>query len=402
MTDSLTLPDYGQYEIVSHETVQALHQRFLGRLDAMAREAAQIAAPEAPDSHDTLCAAGVDILLEATRLRVPGWTAQKLADAFSAALVNDHDVTACVTERKAQILAVAHARETRDSFKYGAAQVPVSKMEAFKKAAENRQFNARIEEAFKDSDRIYLRMKNKTSALHSEVAQALAEMPARHKNNPAGYAIVDWSAGKATDRTGKQVFKIGKLLQDHAPHLLDSFKRRTVEKQMVVISRNVDDIARASTNRAWHSCAGAGSPDSSSAFNKMDSGIRAGLMIAYLVSENDPAIHNPLARMMIGPFVRDITRETKAVTVMQKIERMFNSLRGMPVTAPDADVWVPGIMYGLHNDMFEAVVRRFVDECFNVQTPGRYWLAAGVYSDYLLRIERKDGVTVARYPLYRR
>ncbi len=125
-----------------------------------------------------------------------------------------------------------------------------------------------------------------------------------------GYIILSYKDGYATDKAGKQKFRIGKLIKDNG-NLLDDFKRDqnsrafnqdTLEpsEHLLVLSNRASDIAYMSTRRAWTSCM---AYDHRLKYkNQIPADIEHGSLIAYLVKKSDPNIYDPLSRALLKPY----------------------------------------------------------------------------------------------------
>jgi hypothetical protein len=368
------------YDVATRATVAQLHAAFMAGMQKRAAEACRIAGR----AHDAaLVAAGVEVLLHAARMRVD-YTVDRLAGVLRAAETG---------AARAKITQEAAARERALSEKFGAAEVPAAMQALCDAAAAARADDPRIEKIFAGEDRLYLAIRAGMSPVEKKVAAALRRMPGPRGEKRGGYRIVDWSAGRATDSAGKQEFRIGRLLREHAPALLPAFENRTTDNLMVVISRRPDDIVRASVNRAWHSCAG---PGDRGAFRMMPDSIRAGRMIAYLISSRDPDINNPLARRMIEPFERSCARDTRLDRIGAALGRVFARAAGRDAGEPAPRIWHPGPNYGIRNPDFDAVVKSFVDGSLNTGGRGHYFLCREIYADGARRVERRRGATSSR------
>ena len=107
-----------------------------------------------------------------------------------------------------------------------------------------------------------------------------------------------------------QVLRIGRILnKKKAPQNLilkwDRISKEISNKKLIVISRHPYDIAGQSTDRAWQSCMTLPTDEQEAGgyCEYVDSGIKAGILIAYLISNTDKNINKPLARVLIKPFV---------------------------------------------------------------------------------------------------
>lgn len=124
------------------------------------------------------------------------------------------------------------------------------------------------------------------------------------------YKILDYGKGYATDETGKQEFKIGKIIKEDLD-LLDAFKKdkTRLESQdslnrgeyLLVLSDRATDIAYMSTRRKWTSCMA-----HNDVFpGKIPYDIEHGSLIAYLVKKDDPKIYKPLSRILLKPYYNE-------------------------------------------------------------------------------------------------
>lgn len=356
------------YEILPDDAVNALHRRYQARLEKKA-ESAMGQAGASPD----LKGLALDLLRHGAKMRLLDMATERLVDVLKNA-ANEKDTDALATSEKIYLTGQAEQREQRKS-SYSAAEVKSNSMESFNRAARKRVFPPAVDAVFDGKQRIYLAIKESGV---SPVQQHIAE-----RLSPYGYQITDWSGGYATDYTGKQKFRIGALLRKHIPELLPSFETRTTDNLMVVISRDIRDIAYASTNRAWDSCLGP--RGMMSGWRQMGSGIQAGMMVAYLVSDSDPDIHNPLARVMIKPFVAGA-----GVSISAELRLVFDRIAGR---AQGNRIWNADKTYGIPNEAFRKTVQDFIEDKFNGNAKGMFHMADGVYIDTVWQLERRNGTT---------
>ncbi len=177
----------------------------------------------------------------------------------------------------------------------------------------------------------------------------------------AGYNIDDYVAGiasKASDPTRK--IKIGKLIKD--PILLQSFandpnRAASKEEHLVVISRHPYDIAGMSTDRGWTSCMNL---NTGRFKNFVPLEIKAGTIVAYLIKKADVNIKNPLARMLIKPFINSVDKSVA--------------------------LGIENVMYGTGNLEFKKVVSQWVDAVNKSQKlDGIYEMPGNIYHDKSVR-----------------
>lgn len=185
----------------------------------------------------------------------------------------------------------------------------------------------------------------------------------------AGYVISDYIAGLATQKDGKRVMKIGKLIKDeHARNVFANDEQRQSHKNeyTCVISCHPYDIIGMSTGRTWDqfSCMrlGAGAklnPNS----NNGDDGVHSdtlqhdiaqGTLVAYAVKNSDLDIKNPDSRLLIKPYVSD------------RFEVLFR---------------VESKLYGNHVTGFRETIAAFLRKVNANVTAGRYHLMKGLYND---------------------
>ncbi len=383
------------YEVLSDDSVARLHARFMAQIEKRAQDALA----RLPPAHGSaLHGMAIDLLLYATRLRADDLTADKLVAALSR-IVADRDPDAAMLAEKSMIYRAVELREKIASESYGAAEVPQKSLHAFNKAAAKRPKHDLVENTFAGKDRIYIRLRGEETPLQREIEKLLATLPPEGGRGVWGFVITDWSKGYATDVAGKQTYRIGALLRKHAPDLLPLFAARATDNLLIVISRKVSDIAAASTNRRWQSCAGAGGvPRPNLAFGKMDKGIRAGAMIAYLVADSDPDIHNPLARIMINPYVRNRSRDIlREFTIKQLATHAWARVTGTP-KPQGTRMWYQARQYGFESEAFRETVCAFVEDKFNGTATGRFWSADGIYNEGPTLLERFADMTVKRTP----
>ena len=141
--------------------------------------------------------------------------------------------------------------------------------------------------------------------------QLAVQSPTQIENylNSIGYSVEDYNLGLARDSRSNRIIKIGKLLNQYGEEeLLDLYQgdptRIKPREYEIVISRHPYDIAGMSTGRGWTSCMnldpGAGG-DRGDLYIPRD--IKAGSIIAYLVRKGDRNLLNPVARVIIKPYV---------------------------------------------------------------------------------------------------
>lgn len=202
-----------------------------------------------------------------------------------------------------------------------------------------------VKELFSSEERLYFRLQDdSTSWVRPFVEKFLSDN---------GYEVTDYEGGYASNDGGKNIQKIGKVLgklADVPPGLLEAFTQdpcRIRKNMLVVLTRNPADIARGSHQRAWQSCR-------ASATAAANNGVKehgAGVVAAYLVSEDDPEIHDPLGRLYAKPFAKE--KEDKEVVYFT-----FNPI-------------------GLHCPAFAVAVNEFLDAEINKDKFGKFLLING-------------------------
>ncbi len=350
--------------ILSQQAVAEMQQNYLARM------AARVSAAPADRRQDLL-----EYLLTADRARVKvsNTSLKQLFDLDAASL------------------AVAAAALQRPLFH-------PDQRTAIDTAARQRKDVAVVTAIFGDASRLYLRpLDDGSRAIEERVTAFLAT---RH------LALADYNEGQATD--GKQTFKIGKLLIEAGEEKLDADfqadERRRLGRLMVVISRDPEDIARASTGRAWQSCL---SPHKKE-FMFIPGEVAFGTLVGYLVSENDPEINNPLARIFIRPY-RKVEPEIEAYKawdtgynrLRQPLKSKFEkiktevkwALHGRPPGENDILYMTEQKAYGLSRGILRHTADVFTRQYLNAGlSEGDYHLPWQVYTDTLNRDARvRDG-----------
>ena len=364
------------YEFLTDDHVDHLHQKYMAALEGKAKAA--IASAKLEPEPDLLEFA-IELHENMDRMRVFHEVSNREMKAVLNRFANDPDFdTGWYFETIAdRIQKRETARTEYDAF------ISSKDMRWLAEAHRAREDTPETQALFDGRDRIYIKMPQEISDVQRQVEQRFA-------NTPEGYVITDWAQGKATDRQGKQTFKIGKILAKTDDDLYQAFQHdpsRTAGKNMIVLSRNYEDIGRASTNRGWVSCAAPFEGERMLAFGKMAGHIRAGGMIAYLVSENDPNIYSPLARVMIKPFHR---KRSLGELIKAFGDRLKDPLPARGQTAkrfnfvakPLGKLFIVDKQYGLPNPQFVETVCEVIDRHINTNTPdGSYKLDKRLYRD---------------------
>lgn len=235
-------------------------------------------------------------------------------------------------------------------------------------AAGKRVEDAGIKKFFNSRDRLYMPFDDNVNL------DSHTRLGVEHVLRTRGYQVTDYKAGYATGaEDGKQTYKIGRLLRKMgADFLLKSFMedaaRYDTQKFFVVLSRDVVDIERMSTNRNWRSCL---SHDGDN-IDSLHKEIENGTLVTYLVSENDPEINNPLGRILLKPYLRDELPLSK---------NFFAVVRGLLSSKGGNEIlYIPDKLFGLENDAFERAVVQ-VSQKLNAGKTGTFSMSPDVYAE---------------------
>ncbi len=348
----MTAGKQAAYTAVSQETVQEMHQKFQKGLEAKARKALPQDAVDPEGLVDSLKA----LLIEATRKGMT-FKAEELSELAAQGVE-------AVDLKREKVEASLHVRDPKWS-RYRSPRLSARQERQIAEAAAERHDDALVERVFAGKDRIYLHLNGATDV--TETQKNIASWL-----ETKGYSITDYNKGYATDAAGKQQFKIGKLLKDEEA-LYKSFTEdssRGLDNLLVVLSRNPMDIARMSTGHPWASCMGSGGIN----WRFVPRDVKKGSMIAYLVSEKDPDIVSPLARILIKPF----SEEKSGLAGIA--ERFFGGVKAERKAKP-RQIFVSYASFGLHNQAFKTAVNDFLEANFNRGITGEFWLVSGLYRD---------------------
>ncbi|GAB5388775.1 MAG: hypothetical protein Alpg2KO_17430 [Alphaproteobacteria bacterium] len=156
-----------------------------------------------------------------------------------------------------------------------------------------------------------------------------------------GFHDIDYINGTCLDERN-QTRRIGRLLPERMKEKFANDPDRQGGNLMVVISRHPWDHIRMSTQRGWESCLAR-----DGMFKEyLPREVKAGAMVAYLVSRNDPEILDPLARVGIKPYT--------------------NSKGEQLMIAAD--------IYGMGPDRFKKTVQGVLDQEYNAKRFGDFAL----------------------------
>tara|TARA_R110002126_G_scaffold3263_1_gene18341 strand:+ start:32277 stop:33392 length:1116 start_codon:yes stop_codon:yes gene_type:complete len=347
------------YEEISQGAIDQLHQRFLNRI---ARQADK-SVPDDVDNRATFVEKVQGVLLMGARLR------QKISTTKIKSMVYENPAALdALSEEYKTLLSVDPWKHYR------------TKMDA--------QFAARkdtllAEKTFAGRERIYVKMNCDHEV--SNVQTAVADVLARQK-----YTIIDYKKGYAADAAGKQRFKIGKLLKKHS--LYERFiqdETRTGQNKYIVFSRGQKDLEGMSTNRAWASCMASGGMYE----EKVPDIIGSRTVIAYMISENDPEVNDPLSRILLKPYDRLEKRHLRSKAEVEKngalscgLSDCFNyymtkAFRGGYEVNEQSELLRAGKVYGLSSELFTAAVRAFAADHLNMPQRGMYYFDDDIYRD---------------------
>ena len=360
--------DSKRYEVLSDAQIDDMHARFHERLKKRANKIIPASCDDRTEQVQSL----YEVLLWAERNR------KKL---------KTEELREMVEERKwsPHISAFQKAAEKNPWSLYRRYQINKS----FKK----REETPLVDELFGDKERIYLKVNylREYSDTYYDVHNYLS-----HR----GYEITDYVKGYATDKAGKQTYKIGKLLKKREP-LLEQYKedetRSSVDKY-IVLSRAKEDIANMSTNRAWGSCMAA-----KGIFrHKVPAIVGSKTLVAYLITENDPEINNPLSRLLLKPYDSRKTVNEKSAYQEKSFPALSDTFsywkqclfdKDEPLT-PQSIVYALGNMYGLGSESFKETVQQFTDDHLNNPDNTAYRLHGHIYADGspTWAVKRKEGV----------
>jgi Leucine-rich repeat (LRR) protein len=140
-------------------------------------------------------------------------------------------------------------------------------------------------------------------------------------------------------------------------------------EKIVVVSRHPIDIAGMSTDRGWTSCMNLAT--NSHKF-LIDVDIKKGSLIAYLINNDDENIKNPLARIVLKPFI-DSNRKSWLLPDKQYgslSQSFFNTVENW-LKKIQGDY--PHGLYDIKHGVYTDISPRFLSAP-NVQTDGLNWL----------------------------
>lgn len=232
-------------------------------------------------------------------------------------------------------------------------------------AAADQKITPSVKRVFGNEDRLYYRMQ--VQGHNPTESKISAELENR------GYKILSYEDGtaiKIDDIEEKQKYKIGKILKDNET-LLAQFRDDPIRQMgqfLIVLSRNPDDIAKMSTDRAWVSCMASTGMMGTNNFHYVPNEIKQGALVAYVVKASDPNIYDPLSRILLKPYrkVRD-----------------FSDFKNKPEVLRDETIFIPGPNYGLPNQVFKDAIIGLAEQLNQGKSDGKYRMAEGCYEDSL-------------------
>jgi len=347
---------HGEITRLGKDAVDALHARFQ-------QDIQDAVTPFLPaECGDDLRQAAKDyaIALVRTRQKLNKKNLQPAIESGAASLKDKtkemlHELDSLTAELQKQLEGKT-AGSGYDSYHYKENEALQAQKEATMQATKEK-----IEALFDGSERVYFKLSDYSSSpLEPYVLEFLESK---------GYAMQDYAAGYAVD-TRKNTVKIGKILKDN-PALLKAFTEdpyRSADNLTVVMTRSYEDLARASYGRGWQSCRSGSYSAVSNAISEIDTGVIA----AYLISDKDPDIHNPLGRINLKPY-----DEIDPAAQQGWLDKTFSKNELKPVLQT---IYMSFNPIGLHHPGFVDAVNRFAEEHFNHGKAGEFRLRQGCES----------------------
>ncbi|TNE28978.1 MAG: hypothetical protein EP349_07210 [Alphaproteobacteria bacterium] len=352
---------HGEMTAIGKEAAEELHTRFKSEI----AETVNGALPEGSD--DALRKAATDycIALVRTRQKMNQKTLKAAFEEGPEALQQKTKSLLSELDELAQEL------ESQLESKRGSSEPDMSWFNAEEKKRAARQKTAvsegkaQLDELFEGGERLYFKLSDYSSSPLLPYVREHVEAK--------GYTIKDYAAGYAEDNR-KNTVKIGKILKDN-PTLLKTYTEdpyRTADNLMVVLTRSYEDLARASFARGWQSCRSG----SYSAVSNAISEINIGVVAAYLISDKDPDINNPLGRVNLKPYDSDPQQSEGATGWFQKLIAKKQEAGDDKTDT----IYMTFNPIGLHHPGFVDAVNRFAEEHFNRGKVGKFSLRSGCES----------------------
>jgi hypothetical protein len=329
----------GELAPADKETVAAMKRRFHDKINRLVQEAA---GPNAPQDMLRACWSYCYIASKARALPKAAALKELAAQGADAVIAARKAIRGDITTSLAKEIINKAAEERKIPLARKFLQQTRALLAATTGGLESQA--AAVQRVFGDEDRIYFQLRDGSrSPAQGEIEAFLAAK---------GYSDIDYRGGFATD-SRKNRCKIGKLLKDE-PGLSRAFVDDPVrhgKNLMVVLSRHPYDVARGSYGRGWQSCRTSRHSVSSTGGAEA----AAGVLAAYLVREDDPNIHDPLARVFLKPYYGTAKDEDNASLGASFVYMSFNPI-------------------GLHYPAFLDAVNRFAETNFNTGKHGEFKL----------------------------
>jgi len=177
----------------------------------------------------------------------------------------------------------------------------------------------RLADWFDGKNRVYVPLVKKVS--DEEKVYSGIQLTIKDMLEKEGYEIKDYQTGVIVNKKYNREEKLGRILQKLSKELLASYNldptrqgsKSTEKDPIVVISRNPYDIYGMSTDRPnWDSCKNMGTKK---IYGKIENIVGQNakymqyeilhVLIAYLISPKDKNIENPIARVLMLPYLND-------------------------------------------------------------------------------------------------
>ncbi len=355
---------HGEMTAIGKEAAEELHARFKAEI----AETVEKSLPEGSD--DALRKAATDycVALVRTRQKMNQKTLKaafeegpEALQAKTKSLLSELDELA--QELESQLETKRKNPDSEVPYWYNAEE----KRRAAQQKLAVAEGKAQLDELFEGGERVYFKLSDYSSSPLLPYVREHVEAK--------GYTIKDYAAGYAEDNR-KNTVKIGKILKDD-PTLLKTYTEdpyRTADNLMVVLTRSYEDLARASFARGWQSCRSG----SYSAVSNAISEINIGVVAAYLISDKDPDINNPLGRVNLKPYDGD-NQQTAGATGWFK--KLMAKKQEEAENSDKADtIYMTFNPIGLHHPGFVDAVNRFAEEHFNRGKVGKFNLRSGCES----------------------
>jgi hypothetical protein len=167
---------------------------------------------------------------------------------------------------------------------------------------------------FENKNRIYLPLVETKESENKTKTEIEKEIENKLKDN--NFEVQDYISGTVKNLKYNRVEKLGKVLQKIDTNLFQKYQNdpeRASSKNkepIVVISRHPYDIAGMSTDRGWTSCKNLGTKNINREESNPTGSNRSfikdevfSMLIAYLINPDDKNIKNPIARVLLVPYI---------------------------------------------------------------------------------------------------